>query len=79
MTEYTLSFYEYITKTRGKNVDDFLEMFYDKLDLIPVNVVSSKYLMNVLCLTNRKRFIVFRNVYSDYFRYNILKEQMTIR
>jgi hypothetical protein len=80
MTEHTISFYTYISKTRSKNVDEFLETFYDKLDMIPAqSVVSSKYLIGVLGLTNRRKFTVFRNVYCDYFKHTILNEQSHCR
>lgn len=69
MSRDKLTFYSYITNYNTTNITKFLDLFENKIEIIPDKMVSSKYLIQLLNInTNTVYFDTFQNVFMEYFK-----------
>ena len=69
MSRANLTFYSYIKNYNSDNIKKFLELFKDKIEVIPDKMTSSKYLIKFLNIhDNRVNFKIFQDAYMEYFK-----------
>lgn len=67
------TFYNYITNNSSDNITLFRNIYQDKIYDLPDKIVSSKYLINYLKIQDTYKFKIFKDVFSDYFKYKLNK------
>jgi len=66
------SFKYYISNYNNLEVFLFKEYFKNKIYALPNITVSSKKLINILCINNERERQIFRNAFLKYFKEKII-------
>ena len=70
MSILPLTFYNYIFRISSSDITDrFKHHFGDRLEQLPDKVVSSKYIINNLSISDQKDLCLFKDAFMEYFRY----------
>lgn len=72
MSILPFTFYNYIMTSNNRDVENFKEVFKNRLEKIPDKIVSSRMLMILLNIESREEYDIFRNVYMEYFKKKVL-------
>ena len=72
MSKDILSFYNYIQQNKNsENICAFITVFNDKIETLPYNIVSSKYLIKYLDIQTHLERCVFKTAFMEYFKFKI--------
>lgn len=74
MSKGVLSFYNYVMNKSGSDIEEFKNVFGERIESMPDKITSSKVLMILLNINDREEYRVFRNVYMEYFREKMFGE-----
>jgi hypothetical protein len=72
MSKDVFSFADYVNNYTTINTKMFKEIFGDRLKKVGENVISSKRLIEDLCINGNFEYTLFRSTYLDYFRIRLL-------
>lgn len=73
-TKFSFGHFIHNATSKSKHIEEFLETFKSEIDILPLDMSSSKKLMHLLKVDTPQKFLVFQNAFMEYFAEKLRKD-----